>query len=90
MTLYSLLIHTSAFPLSKVAIMALKNHSTAVQIEEAAHQGDTIRVDDIQMRGIGNEILHLTNLAADAKQATECEKNMTLKQSFWLYQKAAM
>jgi len=30
------------------------------------------------------------NLALNAKQATECEKKMTFKQSFWLYKKAAL
>jgi len=70
--------------------MAFKNRFGAGQIEVESHNIDPDRVNSAHIGEMAVENQDLTQLALDAKQATECEKNMTLKQAFLLYKRAAL
>lgn len=56
----------------------------------SSHHDDVLRATDTNIRKLSVNIPDLADLTLEAKQATESEKNMSLKQAFRLYKKAML
>ena len=67
-----------------------RNNSITAHITNIEHHDNVLRLADTNMRKMSVANPDLINITVDAKQATNSEKSMSLKQAFNLYKKAML
>lgn len=66
------------------------NGATIEIVPELTNDGTVVRLDDVVLKKMANEVENIGEITHDAYLATEFEKKMSFRQAFLMYPKATM